>query len=194
MVGRRMDGLATVEMSLVLALAAGVALVLLVGVAAVVLRGATGRLADLHRLAADGLLGQARAHVPQPLAGSPFETLVQALDRGDADKARGAYRRLLRGLGRFHLTGWLPLALFAPLLAGLPLAPVTLLVAGAPLGWGGGLAGNWAGLVAACLATAALLPLALTASTLGFHLHSLEQGRRASAAAALLQHAGKELR
>lgn len=191
-----MHRFATVEMALVLALAAGVALVLLNGIEVAVLHGVRTRLADLHRLAADGLMGQARAHVPQPLAGSPFEILVRALDRGDADKAQGAYRRLLRQLGRPHLTGWLALALGAPLLATAPLLPtlVAVAVAAASAGVNTDVEANWPGVSAAFLAAAALLPLALSATTLGLHIHALERGRRASAAAALLQHAGKELR
>lgn len=189
-----MHRFATVEMALVLALAAGVALVLLNGIAVAVLHGVRARLADLHRLAADGLMGQARAHVPQPLAGSPFEILVQALDRGDADKAQGAYRRLLRQIGRPHLTGWLALALGAPLLAAAPLLPTVVAAVAASIGADADMDSCWPGISAAFLAAAALLPPALSAATLGLHIHALERGRRASAAAALLQHAGKELR
>ncbi len=184
----------TVEMALVLALAAGVGLVLLNGVAVAALRGARTRLRALHQLASDGLMGQARAHIPQPLAGSPFETLVHALDRGDGNKAQGAYQRLLRQIGRPHLTGWLALALAAPPLAALPLIPAALAALATTLGAGGDLNGCWQGIGAAVVGAACLWPLALSAATLGLHIHTLERGRRASAAAALLQHAGKELR
>ncbi|MDP7113608.1 MAG: hypothetical protein QGH45_16695 [Myxococcota bacterium] len=187
-----MDRFATVEMSLVLGFSAGVALVLLVGLMGATLVGMRARLSELHGLSADGLIGQARSRVPQPLAGSAFEILVQALDRGDQAKAIGAFQRLLRGVGGFHLTGGLLLALGTPALAALPLLPA----AAAHVAWLTASGGPPAapGVLASLAVTAALFPLAATAATLALHLHRFEAGRRTSAAAGLLQHAGKELR
>jgi hypothetical protein len=187
-----MDRFATVEMSLVLGFAAGVALVLLVGLMAATLAGMRARLSELHGLSADGLIGQARSRVPQPLAGSAFEILVQALDRGDRVKAQGAFQRILRRVGGFRLSGWLLLALGTPALAALPMLPAVA----AHVAWlaAGRDALAAPGALASLGVTGALFPLAAIAVTLALHLHRFEAGRRTSAAAGLLQHAGKELR
>lgn len=177
-----------------MALAAGVALVMLCALMAFVHRHHMGELAALLGLARDGLLGQARNLVPQPLKGTNFEVVVQALDRGDNEKARGAFSRMLRRVGRIRITGWSLVALApAPLLA-LPLVPV---VAHALLGHLDGAppsADLWAAASVALIAVAVLTPAALLASTLAFHLGGLEYSRRLSSAAGLLQHSGKELR
>jgi hypothetical protein len=179
---------------LVLTIAAAVALLLLCGVMLLVHRHALGGLESLRGLAADGLLGQARSLVPQPLAGSPFELLVDALDRGDPQLAQGAWQRVCRRAGRVPISGWHVIALLALPSAGIPLAPAVFAGAAARLDSAHAGADAWAGATAGLLATGTLVPLALAVATLAFHLAALEEGRRTSAAAALLHHSGKELR
>ena len=188
-----MDTLVTVEMALLLGIAAGVALALLLGVMTIALHGAHHGLQELHGLAADGLLGQARGRVPQPLAGSDFEALVHALDRGDTQRAEGSFARMVRRVGGFRVTGWLVLAPLAPLPALLPLLTVALAALTFSAGATPPPTGVWHATTAAMLAMAALAPLALTCLALALHLHALEGGRRSSAAAGLIHHAGKEL-
>lgn len=184
----------TAEQTLVMALAAGVALAMLCALMAFVHRHHVGELASLLGLARDGLLGQARNLVPLPIKGTNFEVVVHALDRGDSDKARGAFQRMLRRSGRIRVTGWSLVALVPAPLVALPLVPVAIqpLVArldGAPV-----TADLWAGTTVALLAVAALLPAGLLATALAAHLGALEYSRRLAAAAGLLQHSGKELR
>ncbi len=184
----------TAEQTLVMALAAGVALVMLCALMAFVQRHHMGELDSLLGLARDGLLGQARNLVPLPLKGTNFEVVVQALDLGDTDKARGAFSRMLRRVGRIRITGWSLVALAPTPLVALPLIPV-LVHAGL-----GHLAGTppsadlWAAASVALIATAFLVPLGLLATTQAVHLGGLEYSRRLAAAAGLIQHSGKELR
>ncbi len=182
-------------MSLVLGLAAALPLVLLLVVMAAVSVRWHNRLAKLHQLAADGLLGQARLLSPQPLPGTDFEALIDALDGGDAEMAGGLFRRISRVAGKRSFTGWLTLLPAAALLAALPLLPAVLLCVQLAVGETGRHPQE------ACHTTAmgfamftAVLPLCLSVVTLALHLHALEGGRRGSAAASLLHHAGKELR
>jgi len=184
----------TAEQTLVMGLAAGVALTMLCALMAFVHRHHMGELASLLGLARDGLLGQARNLVPLPIKGTNFEIVVHALDRGDTEKARGAFQRMLRRSGRIRVTGWSLVALVPAPLVGLPLVPIVLqaLVTrldGVPL-----TADLWAATSVALLAVAALTPAGLLATALAAHLSALEYSRRLSAAAGLLQHSGKELR
>ena len=187
-------GDATAEQVLVLGLASGIALLVLCALMAFVHQHHTGSLESLQGLAKDGLLGQARSMVPQPLARSDFETVVRALDVGDRELARGAFSRLARRAGRPGIRGWTLLAVapFPALL--LPLAPAVAAGVVARLEGVPAPAEAWAATTYGLLAVVALLPLALTAATLGFHLSALEESRRTAAAASLLYNSGKELR
>lgn len=188
-------GLPTVEMSLVLGLAAALPLVLLLAVMAAVSVRWHRRLEKLHHLAADGLLGQARLLAPQPLPGTHFEALVDALDAGDAEMAAGLFRRISRTAGSRSFTGWLTLVPAAALLAALPLLPAVLLCAQLAMGEAGYHAQEaWHTTAMGFAMLTAVLPLCLSVVTLALHLHALEAGRRCAAAASLLHHAGKELR
>ncbi len=195
--GPQLDGEAagtTAEQTLVMALAAGVALTMLCALMAFVHRHHVGELASLLGLARDGLLGQARNLVPLPIAGTNFEVVVHALDRGDGAKARGAFQRMLRRSGRVRVTGWSLVALVPAPLVALPLVPVGLHAAVARLDGVAVTADLWAAVSVALLAVAALTPVGLLATALAAHLGALEYSRRLAAAAGLLQHSGKELR
>jgi len=182
------------EQVLVLGLASGIALLVLCALMAFVHRHHNGALATLEGLASDGLLGQARSMVPQPLAHSDFETVVRALDGGDRELAKGAFSRLLRRAGRPGIRGWTLLAIapFPPLLA--PLLPAVIAAGTARFQGVPAPADAWAAVAFGMLAVGALLPLALTAATLGVHLAAFEESRRTAAAAFLLHNSGKELR
>ncbi len=177
-----------------MALAAGVALTMLCALMAFVHRHHLGELASLLGLARDGLLGQARNLVPLPIKGTNFEVVVHALDRGDGDKARGAFQRMLRRCGRVRVTGWSLVALVPPPLVALPLVPVGLHAVLVRLDGVPATADLWAATSVALLAVAVLTPLGLLAMALAAHLGALEYSRRLAAAAGLLQHSGKELR
>ena len=179
---------------LVLTIAAAVALLLLCGVMLLVYRHGIGNLESLRGLAADGLQGQARSLVPLPLAGTPFEILVHALDRGDPELAQGAWRRMLRRAGRVPISGWTVIGLVTMPVAVLPLTPAVLAGMTARLDGGHAGAAAGAGARAGRRPTGALAPRARAAATMAFHLSALEEGRRTSAGAALLHHSGKELR
>ncbi len=183
-----------IHQATVLAIAAGAALLLLALGMVVLDALARRKLAALQRAAADGLLGQARALVPTPVAGSDFETVVDALDDGDVERARGAFRRMERRVGRFRVTGW---SVLPPMVGGLAVLPLVPAVWAA---WETRAAGGLAppevfhATAAGFLSIAALLPLAVAVTTLAIHLHRAEEARRTAAAAGLLHHAGKELR
>jgi len=183
-----------IHQATVLAIASGVGLLLLLLVMAAADALARRRLAALQRSAAEGLLGQARALVPTPLAGSDFETVVDALDDGDADMARGANRRLERQVGRFRVTGWWMLPPAVLPMAGLPLLPAILAAWQARSGGGFASSEVWSATATGFALMGALLPLALAVGSLALHLHRAEEARRTAAAAGLLHHAGKELR
>jgi len=167
---------------------------ILCGLMVIVHRHHTGALRSLQDLASDGLLGQARSMVPQPIARSDFETVVRALDTGDRELARGAFARLSRRAGRPGIRGWTLLSLvpFPALI--LPLAPSSWSAVAAKLQGAAPSADAWAGLAFGVLAVGALLPLALATAALGLHLAALEESRRTASAASLLHHSGKELR
>jgi len=178
----------------VLALASGVGLLLLAALLAVVDRLARRKLDALQRAAADGLLGRARGLVPTPLAGSDFETVVDALDDGDHELARGAFRWMEKRVARFRVTGWWMIPPIAALLLSLPLMPAVLSAWAARSVGGFAPAETWRAAADGFLYLGALLPLALAVITLALHLHRAEEARRTAAAAGLLHHAGKELR
>lgn len=170
------------------------ALLVLCAMMAFVHRHHLGALESLQGLATDGLLGQARNMVPQPLARSDFETLVRALDTGDRELARGAFVRMLRRAGRPGIRGWTLVALCSLAMVILPLIPAV--VAGAAARFQGVPASvdAWDAVTAGLLTMGGLLPLALAAASLAVHLAALEESRRTAAAATLLHHSGKELR
>ena len=151
------------------------------------------QLDTLQRLAADGLLGRARRAAPLALSGSDYETLVVALDDGDIELARGAYRRMVRALHRWRPTGWLMFLPAAVALGLTPLLPAAISAVLVTTGSGDAVEA-WHATMAGYIAVGVVAPLAIAVSTLAVHLHVVEGARRLSAAASLLHHAGKELR